>query len=795
MARRPGLTLLVVSTLAVGIAANAAIFSAVDALLLRSYPFPNLEHLVRLWETAPSADPYERDNVATGNFRDWEAQSKPTLEGMVALEWWDANLRGREVAERVQGYRVSPGFFDTLGVPLALGRGFRPEEEEPGMDRRVVLGHALWKRQFGGDPGVVGSSVRVDGEPHVVVGVAPDGFVFPYGSEIWAPLPVPRTGGARDDHGLAVIARLAPGRSASDAGGLMSLVGKRLEAEHPSTNASRGIALGPLQRSYEDPLLRPLMALWQVAALVVLLIACVNVANLILAQGAERRRELAVRVALGAGRGHVVRQLLTEGLVTALLSVLASVPLSSLAARGLRENMPPEIERFLPGWGSIKIDVPTLAFSLGLGILATFVFTLLPALKASQHGLAEALKEGGRSATTGSARQRGRSFLVVAQIAGALTLVVVAGLVVKSAKDLLLGPQGYDPDHLLTLRLSLPGSSYGTPEARRAFARSALEHLARIPGVDSVAFSNLLPGQTANTSDRIQAEDEPPFDKSNPPVADDRAVSLSFFETLKVPILAGRGIQASDDERAAPVAVVSRSLAARHWPGRDPLGRRFRLGDETSPWITVVGVAGDVVHHWEGRRGYPTSYRPYAQRPTQSLGFALRTRGEPEAVAQAARRAIADVDPYQPAYAVFSMRRSISISGVGLQYVAGTMAAFGGLSLVLAISGVYGVMSYRISLRTQEIGVRVALGASQASVIRLAMAQALRLTSAGLLMGGALGFGAARSLSAMLEGTVAFDLNTFATAIALMGGTAILAAYLPVRRALGVDPVEALRSE
>ncbi|PYQ50185.1 MAG: hypothetical protein DMF78_16400 [Acidobacteria bacterium] len=505
LSKRPALTVLLVATLAVGLAANAAIFATVSALLRRPLPFPNVAKLVRLWETAPGADPYDLDNVAPANFHDWQSQSAGVLENLVALEWWDANLRGRDVAERVQGYRVSPRFFETLGVVPQAGRGFLAEEGRLGEDHRIVLGHDLWQRAFGGDAQIVGRTVTVDGAPHVVVGIAPRGFHFPHGSEVWAPLVLPAIGAAlRDRHGLAVIARLAAGRSLEEATATMAVVGQRLQKDHPDTNAARGIAVASLQRGYEDPASRSLLAAWQLAALVVLLIACVNVANLMLARGAERRRELALRVALGAGQGQIVQQLLIEGLLTAALAVAASVPLSAWAAGELRAHMPAEIARFLPGWDSIGLDGPTFAFSLLLGVLATLGFTLVPALRASRPGLVDGLKDGGRSATAGVERQRGRSVLVVVQVAAALALIVVAGLAMNSARALVFGPQGYDPDHLLTLRVTLPDGRYHEPDARRVFVRRAKERLSALPGVDTAAFANLLPGRGGGSSRSIE---------------------------------------------------------------------------------------------------------------------------------------------------------------------------------------------------------------------------------------------------------------------------------------------------
>jgi putative ABC transport system permease protein len=796
LAKRPGTSLLLVATLAVGIAANAVIFSSLDALLLRPLGFPNLPRLVRLFETSPTTPAYDRSNVAPGNFHDWREQGRDVLADLVALEFWDANLIGSEVPERVPGQRVSPRFFSALGVALPAGRGFLDEEGRAGEDRRLVLGHGLWQRSFGGDAGIVGRSVTVDGEPHVVVGIAPPGFAFPYGAEIWAPLVLPAPGAARrDQHYLSAVGRLASGRTVGDAAQALALVGRRLQEDHADTNASRGVAVLPLQESYEDIALRPLLALWQAAAGLVLLIACVNVANLLLARGAERRRELALRLAVGARRGQLLRQLLTEGLVLALLAVAASLPLSAWAAREMRRGMPAEIARFVPGWDAIGLDARSLAFSVAVGLAATLLFSLAPALRASRPGLTDALKEGGRGAA-GAGRQRGRSALVVAQVAGALALVVAAGLALRGASTFVQGPQGYDPEHLLTLQVTLPEARYRDAAAQRGFARRAEERLVAIPGVTRVGLANVLPGRGYNSSRTLRVEGAPPVERGREaPEADYRSVSPGYFEALDLPILAGRGLLPTDDETSRPVAVVSRSLAERHWPGRDPLGRRFRAGDDQR-WMTVVGVSGDVIHHWFSRRNHPTFYRPHAQDPRADLAIALRVAGgDPEALGPAARRAVAAVDPYQPVYDVRSMRRAIALSTIGLQYVAAIMAVFGGLALVLAVSGVYGVMSYRVSLRTQEIGVRVALGASSGAVLGLTMAQAARLTALGLVAGSAAGLALAHLLSSALMGTIAFDGTTFAVAVAALAASALLAAYLPARRALAVDPVSALRAE
>jgi putative ABC transport system permease protein len=796
MWKRKALNALLVVTLALGLAANAVIFNVLDVLVLRPFDYPELPRLVRLWETHPSFDGIDRGNVAPANILDWRAQSAGVLQDVIALEWWNANLRSAASAERVQGHLVSPAFFEALGVRPAIGRGFLAEEGQAGRNRRVVLGHELWQRSFGGEPDLVGRSVTLDGEPYEVVGIAAPGFGFPDGTEAWAPLVTPAPGEARrDQHYLSVLGRLAPGRSREQAEAALAVVAARLEKDHPKTNKDRRIEVSGFSYGFSDPVLPQLLGIWQVAAVLVLLIACVNVANLVLARGAERRRELALRLALGAGRSRLLAQLTTEGLVASLAAVAASMPLAWLASRGVHDSMPAEIARFLPGWERLGPDWRTLIFSMALAVVATAAFSIVPALRATRPDLVEALRDGGRAVTAGAGRQRGRNLLVVGQLAAALALVACAGFAVRSAQGLLRGPQGFDPDGLLTFTVSLSEARYPDAGAQRAFARDAEARLAELPGVSQVALTSALPASGYSNSRGIEIEGRPLPEGSEPPEVDARWVSSGYFDALRLPLLAGRGLEARDDETAPRVAVISRSLAERFWPGEDPLGRRFRIARKDEPWLSVVGISGDVIHHWVMRRNSPTFYRPLPQEPRATLSFALRTGGDPEALAVSARRALLGLDPDQPAYNVKSMRRAIETSTIGMQFVARIMAAFGVLALVLAVSGVYGVMSYRVSLRTLEIGVRVALGASRLDVLRLTLGQALRLSGLGLAIGLALAVAAGRVLSSTLRGAVALDPAVLASLTAVLAGCALLAAWLPARRALGVDPSIALRSE
>ena len=797
LAKRPLAAMLLVATLALGLAANATIFNFLDALMLRPFDFPNQARLVRIYETSRDFDGVDLSTVAPANLVDWQKQAGGAFRDLVGLQWWDASLRGRETAERIQGYKVGPSFFEALGVAPRAGRGFLPEEARPGQDHRVVVSHALWQRSFGGEP-LVGKTITIDTEPYVVVGIAPPSFQFPDGCEVWAPLVLEgKQEAPRDRHYLSVVGRLADGRTREQGQSALAVVAERLEREHPQTNAARGVGSQPFARGFGDPILPEIMVIWQAAAALVLLIACVNVANLILAQAAERGRELALRAALGAGPGRVARQLLTEGTVAALLAAALALPLQALAARSFREHMPAEIARFLPGWQNLGADGRTLAFSVVVAVLAAFVFSALPAWRATRLDLLATLREGGRSVTEGGRRQLGRDLLVVTQLAAALALVALAAVAVRSAFGLLHGPQGFEPRGVLAFDVTLAGNRYGEPERQREFVRAAEARLAELAGVESVAVTNALPGRQGYSTRPIEVEGQPLAKDAEPPQVEARTASPALFETLRLPLLRGRGLEASDTETSRRVAVVSRTFAERFWPGEEPIGKRFRVTSDgaDTPWISVVGVSGDVIHQWVMRRNAPTFYRPFVQSPGGDLAFAVRTSGDPEALGGSVRRALAAVDADQPVYKLASLPRAIAQSTIGMQYIAAVMAGFGALALVLAVAGVYGVMSYRVGRRTLEIGVRVALGASRFDVLRLTLGQALSLSAVGLASGAGLAWAASRALGSVLRGAVALDPGLLAAVVAVLALAAFLAAYVPARRALAVDPARALRSE
>jgi putative ABC transport system permease protein len=716
---------------------------------------------------------------------------------MIAIDVWETNLRTDGAAEHVEVAAVSPGFFEALGVAPAAGRAFAPEEAQKGQDRRVILSDALWRRSFGGQP-MVGRTVTLNMEPYEVVGIAPPLFQFPDGVQAWVPLTLPAAAEARrDQHYLTILGRLADGGTMAQARAELAVVARRIEKDHPQTNTGRGVAVASFNLGFGDPVTSDILVIFQAAAVLVMLIACVNVANLIIARGAERQREMALRLALGAGRGRIVRQLLTEGVVTAMAAVALSTPLVALGARAIRDYMPAALLRYLPGWQHLGADWRTLVFSGVLAVLAAAVFSTIPARRAWAASLSDVLHDGGRGTTVGGARQRGRNALVVFQMAAALVLMATAGLAVRSARALLQGPQGYDPDRLLTFEVRLSDRTYAEPARRLTFVRDVRERLGRLPGVTDVTAANVLPARAGNNWRGVEIEGQPLAKDAEPPSVDARWVEPNYFATMRLPVLQGRGIEEGDDEKSLGVAVVSRSFAQRFWPGQDAIGRRFRTVDPASdtPWLTVVGISGDVVHQWVMRRNYPTMYRPMRQEPRTRLAFAMRTTGDPDALIPAVGRALMAVDPDQPADDVLSMRRAIARGTIGIQYVAGIMSAFGVLALVLALSGVYGILSYRVSLRTTEIGVRMALGATRRDVLALTLGQAARLSAIGLAAGAALAFGTARVLSSALRGAVSSDPAMVGMTTVVLALAALVAAWIPSRRAMGIEPAAALRAE
>jgi putative ABC transport system permease protein len=790
--QRPWLAALIVLTLALGLGANAAVLAMVDALIVRPFPFPDVGRILLLSDSSRDSE-YRREQVAPANFLDWKREGD-RIQRMSAFSWWDVNLVGRDEPERVQGFRVSADFFPALGVQPALGRGFLEDEEMTGRHRRAVIGHGLWYRRFGGDPAIVGRTITLDAEPYEVVGIAPQGFDFPMGAEVWAPLAFDAEAARqRTNRYLTVIGRLAPDASLEEARAQMTVIAERLQQQYPATNRDRGVRVYTFSDGMLDPGITPILALWQAAALFVLVIGCTNVVNLLLARGAERQRDIAVRLAMGADRTRVVRELLIESAILALAAIPPTLLFAWIGLDALKGSMPANIARFVPGWTSMQVDLRVLSITTLIALGAAVLFGIVPALQCTRPRLADTLKEGARGASAGRGRQRIRRALVVAEITLALPLLVASAMGAIGAHRFLYGPQGYDPERVLAMEMVLPRAAYDSDDARREFVERVLDRTAAIPGAGRAAVMNIVPARGNNNSQPLEIEGRPNADPAFPPSVDFRTATPEIFAVLDIPVHRGRSFTAADGKHAQPVVVISQSLAQRYWPNEDPLGRRLKLG--TGPWLTVVGICGDVVHDWFNRRNYPTAYVPFTQSPSRIFGLVVRTDGDPAALSSAARAAVRAVDANQPVYDVMTLRAALRERTLGLQYIAAVMGVLGALALVLAAGGVYGVMAYMVAQRAHEIGVRIALGATRADVMKLTVSHTVRLAAAGVALGIVLSLLLGRVIEWGLLGTASVDTRIVAALGAVLSLSALAAGYLPARRAASIDPICTLRGE
>jgi putative ABC transport system permease protein len=787
--KRPLVTLTVTATLALGLGANASIFNLIDRLVLRPYPLDDPDSVVLIAETGPRLGD-RKEAVSPANFFDWRTETR-TLTSLSAFAWWDANLAERNEPERLPGFQVTAGFFEALKMQPALGRSFVRDDETFGRHRVVILSDALWRRRFDADPSAVGRTATVDGEPYQIVGVMPPRFSFPDGSQIWAPIAFdPKTAPKRDARYFTAIGRLITGATVDDAQSEMSVLAARLARDYPDANRDHGVRVYTLTRGMMDEGIGPMFSLWQASAVIVLLIACANIANLLLARAAERRHETGVRLALGASRSRIVRESLTESALLALIAVPPALGFAWLSLYAIRVSMPANILRFVPGFESLGPDLRLVGFTIAVALLTACVFGLLPAFQAARSSVTETLKEGGRTST---GRQRLRRAIVVAEISIALPLLVAAGLGVLGTRRFLTGPQGYDPDGLLTMKLVLPDRVYPDDVSRRQFAANAVDALHGIAGVEYAAAVNNMPTSGSNASRTIEVEGHPSPDPVNLPSVDFRTVTPEYFSALRIPVLRGRAFISTDREDTEPVVIVSDSMAKKFWPNEEPIGRRLKVAN--GPWLTVVGVSGDVIHDWFIRRNTPAMYRPLRQAPPDYMCLVVRTAGEPASFAPAARRALLGVDPAQPVFDMMTMRRALHERTIGLQYLAAIMAVFAGIALLLASVGLYALITYFVAQRRHEIGVRMALGASRRDVVRLTVGQALRLTLTGAAIGLVLSIALSRLMEAGILGIATSDARVFAGFAAVLIVTALVAGYLPARRAAAIDPINALRVE
>jgi putative ABC transport system permease protein len=791
LAHAPGFSFVAVATLALGIGANSAIFSVVHAVLLKPLPYPEPERLVMVsavWEGKPVV-------VSPLNFLDISAACR-SFEGLSAVDGGGVTLTGRGAPARLEGSFVSASFFDVLGARPVLGRGFLPEENEPGRNKVVVLGHALWRGRFGGDPAIVGQTVQLNREPHQVVGVAPASLDYPAGAELWTPMEydaVFRTL-SRGAWYLTVIGRLRPGVSVESARQEVATIAGRLAAQYPDQNQGVGGTVRPLHRAVVGDSRTALLVLLGAVGLV-LLIACVNVANLLLARAAARETELAVRAALGAGRRRLVRQLLTESVLLATLGGVAGVLLAAASLGSLLALQPEGVPRL----AEVRIDTPVMAFAAALSVLTGLLFGVFPALHTTARPTAQTLREGSRGLLSGPG-QRLRGGLVVAQMALAMMLLAGAGLLVRSFHQLRRVDPGFRPEGALTFRLSLPESAYEQEARRAAFFQELLGRLEAVPGVRTAGAVMGVPlgGLSFNLSFKVLGRPELP--PAQQPTMQVRVATPGYFKAIGIPVLRGRGLEASDTAASNPVVVLSESAVRRFFPGEDPLGKRIVVGWRRPEGLPpaggeVVGVVGDVKEEGLDQENPPEVYIPHAQLPVNAMDVVLRTAVEPLSLTRSVTAAVGALDPQLPVARLQTLDAIVARSVSEPRFYMLLLGAFAAMALGLAALGIFGVMSYAVVQRSREIGIRVALGAHPGDVLRMVLRQALVLAGLGVAVGLLGAVALSRAIASLLFQLSPTDPGTLAAVGLGLTAVALLASYLPARRATRVDPLLALRSE
>ena len=788
----PGFTFAAVLTLALGVGGTTAIFSVVNAVVLRPFDFAEPKRVVTVWE-----DWRERasaGDVSAGNFVDWQAMNG-VFDAMAALSWRSFNLSTDDAPERVLGVEASHEFFDVLGVQPALGRGFLPEEDAPGRQHVMVLSHELWVERFAADPAVVGREVRINSLPYTVVGVMPSGFdPFTNDERLWVPIAfTPERRQMHDEHYLTVVALLRRGVTLEQAQSEMTGIGNVLSERYPKDNADRGVRVMPFQEAIITGDLRTRLFILLGAVGLVLLIACGNVANLLLARGAGRAREMGVRAAIGAAKGRLVRQLLTESLVVASIAAVLGAAVAYAGVRLLIAAAPPGVPRL----ETAGVDGVALGFTILVSAISGILFGLVPALRVARHDLFGALREGGRG-TVGPSRDRLRGAFVAAEVALSFTLLAGASLLVRSALLLGRADVGVETAGVLTGRVTLAPSAYGEGEdARRTFTQMA-EALEHAPGVAAAALSSQVPAGPGGGSNGLIPEGRP-VAVENSINTRLRIITPGYFDALGVRIVQGRAFTEADVAGRTRVMIISRQLAEQAWPGEDPIGKRV-LCCEGSPedpmWKTVVGVAADVQWRGPGQAYSPEFYLPLAQAPSVAFSWIASTMtlvarsatGQPESVASALRSAVHQVEPDVPLFDVRTMQDRLRATFATSRFNASLLAVLGMVGLLLAVIGIYGVVAYHASRRIHEIGLRMALGASARDVLALVSGQGLRPVLIGLVLGIAGALGATQLLRSALYGVTPTDPMTFVGAAGAMLFAAFAATFLPARRATRIDP-------
>jgi putative ABC transport system permease protein len=794
--KNPGFTLIAVLTLALGIGANTAIFSVINAILLKPLRYPQSDLLVQIWQTNPRANRWG-EWISYPAFVDYRMRNR-VFEDTATYRPWLWNMTGGDRPEALLGARVTSNLFSVLGVQPMLGRSFLPEEDQPGRSQVVILSHGLWLRRFGSDPGVVGKVIVMDGQNYTVVGVMPPGFDLPYNvpastfaSDIWTP---PGDDQEREDRGspnYRVLARLKPGVSIRQAQADLETVARGIGEQHPENREMSAMVVGLQQNLVKES--RPTLLLLLGAVGLVLLIACANVANLQLTRATARQKEAAIRFALGAGRLRLIRQLLTESLLLALLGGVAGLLLAVWGV-GLLVKLGPD----LPSLQEVSIAPRVVGFALVLSLATGVIFGMAPAFQGSRINLNETLKESGARAQAGTGRGRTRSLLVIAQMALALTLLVSAGLLIQSFIRLQKVDPGFNPRGVLMAYLMLPSAKYAEPGRQAAFLKEAIGQIEASPGVESAGGASAVPLSGWNDAGYFSVEGRPWPGPGEPVIdAEQPKITPEYFRAMGIPVLKGRAFTWADNENSPDVAIVSEDLVRRYWPDEDPIGKRLSINNRNGQpvWRQVVGVVKDVKHDALTSPIRPAIYVPVSQLSSTSAILAVRARTDPAGLVAAIRRAVTAADNEQPVLKLTTIERSISDSASQRRFQTQALTVFAAVALTLAAIGIYGVMAYTVSRRTHEIGIRVALGAPRRDILRMIVIQGMRLTLIGVVIGLAGALALARLMKGLLFGVSATDPLTYALIALLLTIVALLACWIPARRATKVDPMTALRVE
>jgi putative ABC transport system permease protein len=795
--KSPGFALTAILTLGVGIGLTSAVYSVCDAMLWKPVALPHLDSLVMVLQSVPG-DADEWTQLTSADFEDIRHNSG-ALENIAG---WRTDLANVVITtgepEGVLRTSVTANFFDSIGVRPALGRSFEEGEDQPGREREVIISNRMWNERFGSNMDILSRNIRVEGENFTIVGVMPDSYDFPLATDIWVPnalTPAERT--SRQTNMLAALARLKSGQTAGGAAAEVESIAAHLADSYPDTNLNRHFMVRPAHRFLVNYQREQYLIMLLSSGLFVLIIACVNVANLQFARATGRLREVAVRSALGASPWRIVVQLTTESVLLSLLGAVLGLVLGKLGMAMIKSGMPVELQRFVLGWNDIDLDARVLMFTLAAAVLTGILAGLAPAWQSARLNLSDALKEGSRASSGGAGRQRLRSILVAAEIAIAAVLLVGAGLMVRGFRAQMSNSVGLDPGTLLTLRVPLASNKHREPHQIVAFYQDALARISALPSVRSAAAVSALPYSGHASTRTFIIEGQPMVKPDDMPKGMYQVASPSYFTTLHISLVSGRLLSESDGPSATKVAVVSKRMASRWWKNESPLGRRIRLGSQTdeSPWLTIVGVVDDIIHSPYDREPRRTVYVPLEQAPVPWMELAVRTARDPLQTARAVVGAIRTVDPEQSVGEIQTMERAIHNSAIGLNYMAVLMGVFGVIALSLSAIGVYGVMAHVVAEQSREIGIRMALGAQKKTVLAMIFRRGMMTIGFGLLAGLPLAWGLSRVLASVIYGVSANDIPTFVGISGALMLAAALAIYIPARRAMKINPIVALRYE